>query len=89
MSTNTTALHQEETPAAAKTIPVRQLADFWPRFWAFSIDLILVGLAYTVVWLLSGRTIERTSPYAILLKLGLTLPYFTILNSRIGDGQTI
>ena len=65
------------------------IAGFWRRLIAFLID----GLFLAVVELLLGQMFApfwyQIGPYGRVVSLLLVLPYFTLLNSKVGGGQTL
>jgi uncharacterized RDD family membrane protein YckC len=87
MSTNSTPL--VTYPPSTYVASSRYIATFWPRFWASLVDLFIVGIAMELIWLVVGSAVDKLGPKGVFLKVVLALPYFAILNSRIGDGQTI
>ena len=69
--------------------PDREIGSLWRRFVAFGVDGIIVGVAGTLVALPFFETFSRLGPWGRLVGFCLALPYFAILNSRIGNGQTL
>lgn len=76
------ALHGEEAPA-------REIAGFWRRLGAFVIDVIMLGIVGMILGSLLFDTFARMGAYARLVGFAIALAYFGVLNSRIGDGQTL
>jgi uncharacterized RDD family membrane protein YckC len=71
----------------APTFP--PIAGFWPRIGAFAIDgFMLVVIGQLLGWTLSAFWF-RMGPYGRFVGLGLALLYFGLMESRIGDGQTV
>lgn len=58
------------------------------RIIAFVIDGIIVGSVAFVITIPFFETLSRLGPFGRVLGFLLALPYFAILNSRIGQGQT-
>ena len=67
----------------------RRIGSLWRRFVAFLIDGIVVGIVGTVVALPFFDPLSRLGAWGRLLGFCLALPYYGILNSRIGNGQTL
>jgi uncharacterized RDD family membrane protein YckC len=61
----------------------------WRRFLAFAIDGIITGLVVSLVTLPFFDALSRLGPWGRLIGLLITLPYFAILDSRVGNGQTL
>ena len=77
-------------PSAAETLPPdRSIGSLWRRFVAFAVDGIIVGVAGTVVALPFFEAFSHLGPWGRLVGFLLALPYFAILDSRIGNGQTV
>src|SRR5215469_14626762 len=69
--------------------PDREIGSLWRRIVAFVIDSIIVGIAGTLVALPFFDTFSRLGGWGRLVGFCLALPYFVLLNSRIGNGQTL
>jgi uncharacterized RDD family membrane protein YckC len=82
-------LFGDPVPATATPPPERALASFWRRLGAFVIDSIIVGLAAFVLGIPFFSSLSRLGPYGRLIGIILAFPYYVILNSKIGDGQTL
>jgi uncharacterized RDD family membrane protein YckC len=65
------------------------IAGFWRRIGAFFIDTIIVGIVGTAIGGLLYQWIAPIGAPARLVGLVISLAYFGILNSRIGNGQTL
>jgi uncharacterized RDD family membrane protein YckC len=78
-------------PILVTTAPLqgRPLASFWRRLCAFVIDSIIVGFVAFVLAIPFFSTLSRLGPYGRLIGIILAFPYYAILNSKIGDGQTL
>jgi uncharacterized RDD family membrane protein YckC len=70
-------------------IPDREIGSLWRRIVAVFIDSIIVGIAGTLIALPFFDTFSRLGAWGRLVGLCLALPYFVLLNSRIGNGQTL
>jgi uncharacterized RDD family membrane protein YckC len=78
-----------EPLSAADTLPPdRAIGSLWRRIVAFAVDGIIVGLAGVVLALPFFETFSRLGSWGPLVGFFLALPYFAILNSDIGNGQT-
>jgi uncharacterized RDD family membrane protein YckC len=69
--------------------PNRTIGSLWRRIVAFVADGIIVGIAANVVALPFFQTFSRLGPWGRLVGFCMALPYFAILNSKIGNGQTL
>lgn len=69
--------------------PDREIGSLWRRIVAIVIDSIIVGIAGTLVALPFFDTFSRLGAWGRLVGFCLALPYFVLLNSRIGNGQTL
>jgi len=76
--------------SADKTLPPsRPIGVLWRRFVAFAIDVIVLGLVGFAISLPFFETFSRLGPWGSLVGFCLALPYFAILNSDVGNGQTL
>lgn len=73
----------------ADELPPLALAAFWPRVFAIFIDLLIVGSVGYVLGLFLFDTLARLGAYARIIGFIIAISYFGILNSRIGQGQTL
>jgi uncharacterized RDD family membrane protein YckC len=69
--------------------PDRAIGSLWHRFVAIAADGMIVGIAATLVALPFFETLSRLGPWGRLVGFCVALPYFAILNSSIGNGQTV
>jgi uncharacterized RDD family membrane protein YckC len=69
--------------------PDRVIGSLWPRFVACVADGIVVGIAATLVALPFFEILSRLGPWGRLVGFCMALPYFAILNSSIGNSQTV
>lgn len=67
----------------------RRIGSLWRRIAAFVVDAVLLGLAGSVVALPFFGPLSQLGPWGPLAGSFLALPYFAVLNSRIGNGQTL
>lgn len=70
-------------------VPARRIAGFWRRLGAFVIDVIVLGIVGMILGALLFDTFARMGVYARLIGFAIALAYFGVLNSRIGNGQTL
>lgn len=69
--------------------PDREVGSLWRRIVAVLIDSIVVGIAGTVIALPFFDFFSRLGAWGRLVGFCLAVPYFVLLNSRIGNGQTL
>ncbi|MBA4385678.1 MAG: hypothetical protein C0410_13145 [Anaerolinea sp.] len=65
------------------------VAGFWRRFFAFFIDSMILGIVGQLIGLILSNPLYELGPYAKPFGLLFILPYFGILNSKLGHGQTL
>src|SRR6187455_1232356 len=65
------------------------IAGFWRRFFAWCIDLLLLGVIGQVIAVAFSSFLFSIGPYGRPIGLLFLIPYFGIMNSRIGGGQTV
>jgi uncharacterized RDD family membrane protein YckC len=79
-----------DPPTAPETIqPDRAIAALWRRVVAFFVDGVVLFVAATLIALPFFDTFSRLGSWGPLAGFCLAFPYFVILNSRIGNGQTL
>lgn len=81
-----------QPPAAAPETLVPPASNFgklWPRVFAFIVDGLFVSLCIVILAIPFFTPLSRLGPWGHLVGFFLTLPYFALLNSRIGNGQTL
>jgi uncharacterized RDD family membrane protein YckC len=69
--------------------PDRRIGSLWRRLVAAFIDSILVGIAGTVIAAPFFDFFSRLGAWGRLVGFCLALPYFVLMNSRVGNGQTL
>jgi len=69
--------------------PDRAIGSLWRRIVGLIVDGIIVGIAGSVIALPFFDTFSRLGPWGRLVGFFMALPYFAILNSAIGNGQTL
>jgi uncharacterized RDD family membrane protein YckC len=67
----------------------RRVASFWRRFFAFSIDGVIIGVLGSLVGLFFFDDLARLGLWGRFVGFLILIPYFTLFESRIGDGQSI
>lgn len=67
----------------------RKVGSLWRRIVAALIDSILVGIAGIVIALPFFDFFSRLGAWGRLMGFCLAVPYFVVLNSRVGKGQTL
>jgi uncharacterized RDD family membrane protein YckC len=73
-----------------KTLPLdRAIGALWRRVVAFAIDGIIVGLVGFAITLPFFEAFSRLGSWGPAVGFCLAFPYFAILNSVIGNGQTL
>jgi uncharacterized RDD family membrane protein YckC len=71
-------------------LPTRPpIAGFWRRLFAWIIDGLILGVLGQILGFIFSSFFYQLGPYGRLIGLLFVLPYFGILNSTIGGGQTI
>jgi uncharacterized RDD family membrane protein YckC len=65
------------------------IAGFWRRFFAWFVDVLILGITGQIIGVLFSSFLFSVGPYGRLIGLLFTLPYFGIMNSSIGGGQTL
>lgn len=77
-----------DTPIAPM-FPRSPIAGFWRRFAAWLVDILLLGIFGQVLgWTLSSIWFQ-IGPYGRFVGLLFILPYFGLMNSSYGNGQTV
>ncbi len=85
-----TGLQPATPPASLDRAPaLPQIASFWQRLGAAIIDSLILGVIGQIVALVFNGILFQIGPYGRPIGLLLILPYFGILNSRLGGGQTL
>jgi uncharacterized RDD family membrane protein YckC len=68
---------------------MRVIAGFWRRLIAFGIDSLLIGAVGAVLGVFFSSFFQSLGSWGPLLGFAIALPYFGLLNSSIGHGQTL
>lgn len=64
------------------------ISRFWRRFLAWLIDVLILGVIGQIIGVLFSPFLFSIGPYGRPIGLLFTIPYFGIMNSKIGGGQT-
>lgn len=82
----------DDSPMDAPTEPaglVPPIAGFWRRLAAWMVDfLLLTGVGQALGWTMSSLWF-RLGPYGRFVGILVVLLYFGVLNSKVGNGQTL
>lgn len=65
------------------------IGALWRRFAAFSIDGIVLGFAGTIIAMPFFDAFVKLGAWGRLVGFCVALPYYTLLNSTVGNGQTL
>lgn len=79
---------QSSIPASPET-KAALVAGFWRRIFAFLIDAAILGLSGYSLGLLFFDLFSQLAGWGRLLGFLITLVYFGVLNSTVGNGKTI
>ena len=74
------------TPAPLFTFP--PIAGFWRRFLAWIIDVVILGVFGQIIGFAFSFILFHIGPYARPIGLLFSVPYFGIMDSKMGGGQT-
>jgi len=69
--------------------PQVRVAGFWRRLSALVIDLIVLGIAGSILGAVMFDTLAGLGGYGRVLGFVIALGYFGVMNSHIADGQTL
>jgi uncharacterized RDD family membrane protein YckC len=78
---------KQVAPETVFTFP--PISGFWRRFLAWLLDTIIVGIAGKITGIAFSSFLFSIGPYGRPIGLLFILPYFGIMNSKIGGGQTL
>jgi len=78
---------EQVTPEPIFTFP--PISGFWRRFFAWVIDVLILGVIGLIIGVVFSSFLFSIGPYGRPIGLLFTIPYFGIMNSKIGGGQTI
>ena len=65
------------------------IAGFWRRFFAWFVDSIILGVIGQIIGIAFASFFFSIGPYGRPIGLLFIIPYFGIMNSKIGGGQTL
>ena len=66
-----------------------EISGFWRRVGAFLIDSVILGVVGLVLGLFFSQQFVELGDWGRAIGFPIAAIYFAILNSRIGNGQTI
>ena len=89
MSTFVPPIAGDSLSPAIPVRPGRPVGALWRRALAFFIDTIIIGLPVEVVAWVFFDKFSQLGAWGRLVGFCLALPYFAILDSSIGNGQTL
>jgi len=78
-----------ESVVPAEKQPTRYSAGFWRRFFALVIDGFLISIPSFLIGSIFYDFFSSSSGWASIVGFVITLPYFAILGSSTGNGQTL
>ena len=84
-----TPLPPDPLPLILNPAAERAIGSPWRRIIALVVDGIIVALPVILVGIPFFEPLSHLGPWGRLVGLCLALPYFAILNSAIGNGQTM
>lgn len=66
-----------------------QIAGFWRRFFAWFVDTFILGVIGQIIGIIFSSFFFNIGPYGRPIGLLFIIPYFGIMNSKLGGGQTL
>ncbi len=78
--------NEQVIPEPIFTFP--PISGFWRRFLAWFIDVLILGVIGQIIGVVFSSFLFSIGPYGRPIGLLFTIPYFGIMNSKIGGGQT-
>ena len=78
--------NEQVIPEPIFTFP--PISGFWRRFVAWFVDVLILGIIGQIIGVAFSSFFFSLGPYGRLVGLLFTIPYFGIMNSQIGSGQT-
>jgi uncharacterized RDD family membrane protein YckC len=79
----------EPPPPSDAHLPGRVMGGIWRRLFAFLLDAFLLGIVGAIVGAAFFDTLVRMGPAARVAGFCIALCYFGLLDSSVGNGQTI
>ncbi|MBV9146440.1 MAG: RDD family protein, partial [Acidobacteria bacterium] len=70
-------------------LPVRRIGSIWRRMVAFVVDSFVIGAVASLIAFPLFDVFSRLGAWGRLAGFAMALPYFAILSSEFGDGQTL
>ena len=89
MSPDTPASDSLPEVQPVSELPTRVVANFWRRIFAFLVDIIITAVPCAFVGFAFYRFFAQSKLAGDLLGFFIVLPYFVILGSSLGGGQTL
>ena len=89
MSTFVPPIAGDPLAPAVPDRPMRPVGALWRRTLAFLIDTIIIGVPVDVIAWIFFDKFAQLGAWGRLLGFCIALPYFAILDSSIGKGQTL
>jgi uncharacterized RDD family membrane protein YckC len=89
MSPDTPASDSLPEGIPVSELPTRVVASFWRRIFAFLVDIVITAVPCALVGFTFYRFFAESKLAGDLLGFFITLPYFAILGSSLGGGQTL
>ncbi|PKN94782.1 MAG: hypothetical protein CVU44_02955 [Chloroflexi bacterium HGW-Chloroflexi-6] len=78
--------NEQVIPEPIFTFP--PISGFWRRFFAWVVDVLILGIIGQIIGVVFSSFLFSVGPYGRPIGLLFTIPYFGIMNSQIGGGQT-
>jgi uncharacterized RDD family membrane protein YckC len=88
-SQENTVEHSGQLVSPERVFTFPPIAGFWRRFFAWLVDTIIVGIAGQIIGFAFSPYLYSIGPNGRPIGLLFILPYFGIMNSKIGGGQTL
>lgn len=89
MNTHVPPSNPDREPEAAVPAKARMIAGLWRRFFAFAIDCVFLGVMGLLAGVFFFDQLADLGPVSRLAGFLFALLYFGILESSIGNGQSI
>jgi uncharacterized RDD family membrane protein YckC len=89
MSPDTPASDPLLMESSVSELPAQVVAGFWHRIFAFLVDIVITAVPCALVGFTFHRFFAESKLAGDLLGFLITLPYFAILGSCLGGGQTL
>lgn len=78
-----------ETAAGKPVDTIPPIASLWCRWAASFVDVIILGVLGQILGLIFSSLLFQIGPLGRLIGLVFILPYYGLLNSKFGGGQTL